>query len=262
MPVMDGLEAARTIRARWPERKVLMLTTFNDDQYAFEALKSGASGYMLKNAEPEALIRSIRSCLTGGLFLQDDVAAKVIPRLLKRDDPKQDNAEKTSGIWNRMILSPLHKTEMYTGHLLYCFLIGFVQILLVFLIFYGFGFNLGERFGMLLVVVAIFTLTMVSFAMLISGITRTPESFNTVFTSIVPLLPLLSGVYIPPAMNNNPILLAVAEFIPLTHAMTALMGITVFNMGWSELSIPIAKLLLIGVICMGIGINLVERQKA
>lgn len=84
MPVMNGLEAARTIRKRWPDRKVLMLTTFNDDEYALEALKLGASGYVLKDAEPGALIRSIRSCLTGGLSLQDDVAAKVIPRLLQR----------------------------------------------------------------------------------------------------------------------------------------------------------------------------------
>ncbi|OOC61125.1 response regulator transcription factor [Paenibacillus ihbetae] len=91
MPEMSGLEAARTIRARWPKMKVLMLTTFNDDQYAMEALKIGASGYMLKDAEPEALIRAIRSCLTGGLPLQEDVAAKVIPKLLEdRNELKVD----------------------------------------------------------------------------------------------------------------------------------------------------------------------------
>lgn len=83
MPEMNGLEAARIIRARWPRSKVLILTTFNDDQYALEALKLGVNGYMLKDAEPAALIRSIRSCLSGGLSIQDDVAAKVIPQLLK-----------------------------------------------------------------------------------------------------------------------------------------------------------------------------------
>ncbi|WP_080838221.1 response regulator [Cohnella massiliensis] len=91
MPEMNGLEALRAIRSRWPRTKVLMLTTFNDDQYAFEALKNGVDGYMLKDAEPEALIRSIRSCLLGGLSLQEEVAAKVIPRLLKgQDEPAVD----------------------------------------------------------------------------------------------------------------------------------------------------------------------------
>ncbi|MCR8643818.1 response regulator transcription factor [Paenibacillus sp. N1-5-1-14] len=85
MPEMDGLEATRIIRSRWPSCKVLILTTFNDDEYAVKALKSGASGYMLKDAEPAMLIRSIRSCLSGGMALQDDVAAKVIPRLLKSE---------------------------------------------------------------------------------------------------------------------------------------------------------------------------------
>ncbi|MDF2926571.1 MAG: DNA-binding response regulator [Paenibacillaceae bacterium] len=83
MPEMNGLEATRIIRSRWPRSKVLILTTFNDDEYAVDALKSGASGYMLKNAEPAELIRAIRSCLSGGMALSDDVAAKVIPRLLK-----------------------------------------------------------------------------------------------------------------------------------------------------------------------------------
>lgn len=82
MPEMSGLEALRIIRSRWPRCKVLMLTTFNDDEYALEAMKSGAHGYMLKDAEPGALVRSIRSCLSGGLSLQEDVAAKLIPRLL------------------------------------------------------------------------------------------------------------------------------------------------------------------------------------
>ena len=88
MPGMDGLEAARRILSRWPDRKVMMLTTFNDDEYALEALKLGASGYMLKDADPAALIRSIRSCLSGGLSLEEQVAAKVMPRLLGKTEAK------------------------------------------------------------------------------------------------------------------------------------------------------------------------------
>lgn len=89
MPEMDGLEAARIIHSRWPKCKILMLTTFNDDEYALQALKNGANGYMLKDAEPEELIRAIRSCLSGGLSLQDHVAAKVMPRLIKQTEVKE-----------------------------------------------------------------------------------------------------------------------------------------------------------------------------
>lgn len=89
MPVMDGLEAARIIHIRWPKCKIIILTTFNDDEYALQALKSGANGYMLKDAEPEELIRALRSCLAGGLSLQDHVAAKVMPRLIKQTEVKE-----------------------------------------------------------------------------------------------------------------------------------------------------------------------------
>ncbi|WP_188207503.1 response regulator [Alkalibacillus aidingensis] len=84
MPKIDGLEVAKIIRERWPEMKVLMLTTFNDDEYALEALRIGAHGYMLKDADAEWLIKSIKSCLAGGLQIQGEVAAKVVPRLLHK----------------------------------------------------------------------------------------------------------------------------------------------------------------------------------
>lgn len=84
MPVMDGIQAARRILARWPAQKVLFLTTFNDEEYALEALKMGVSGYLLKNADAEQLIHSIHACLAGGLEIEGQVAAKVVPKLLRR----------------------------------------------------------------------------------------------------------------------------------------------------------------------------------
>lgn len=86
MPEMNGLDAAGVIRSRWPECKVLILTTFNDDEYALKALYNGANGFMLKDAEPERLIHSIRSCLSGGLAIEEHVAAKIVPRLLQKGE--------------------------------------------------------------------------------------------------------------------------------------------------------------------------------
>ncbi|GIN63405.1 DNA-binding response regulator [Robertmurraya siralis] len=89
MPVMDGIEAAKMIHARWPHIKILMLTTFDDNQYVLEALKIGVSGYILKSGDTESLLRSIRSALAGGLSIEDRVAAKVMPLLLKRGEEKE-----------------------------------------------------------------------------------------------------------------------------------------------------------------------------
>lgn len=86
MPVMDGIEAAKIIHSRWPDTKILMLTTFDDKQYVIESLKIGVSGYVLKTGDTDSLLRSIRSALTGGLSIEDQVAAKVVPLLLKQEE--------------------------------------------------------------------------------------------------------------------------------------------------------------------------------
>lgn len=96
MPEMTGLEAMRVIKRRWPEMKILILTTFNDEDYAMEALINGANGYMLKDANAEELIRSIYSCLKGGLSIEDQVAAKVLPALIKKETQREFNSSLTN----------------------------------------------------------------------------------------------------------------------------------------------------------------------
>ncbi len=90
MPVLDGIEAAKVIHTRWPETKILMLTTFDDQQYVMDALKIGVSGYLLKTGDTESLLRSIRSAWTGGMPIEDQVAAKVMPLLLNREEHPND----------------------------------------------------------------------------------------------------------------------------------------------------------------------------
>lgn len=84
MPEMNGIEATKRIRNQYPEVKIIILTTFDDEEYAFETLKDGASGFLLKSSEPEKLLSSIHSVLNGGLVLQEDVAAKLMPKLLQQ----------------------------------------------------------------------------------------------------------------------------------------------------------------------------------
>ncbi|MFL2076612.1 response regulator [Marinilactibacillus psychrotolerans] len=84
MPEMNGLEAGKIIRNQHPQTIILMLTTFNDEEYALEALKNKANGYLLKDGDSFELIKSVKSALNGGLVIQDHVAARVMPTLLDR----------------------------------------------------------------------------------------------------------------------------------------------------------------------------------
>ncbi|MFS8651945.1 MAG: response regulator transcription factor, partial [Caldibacillus sp.] len=85
MPVMDGLEATKIIKSRWPDVKILILTTFNDDEYAIQALKYGANAFMLKTAEQKELVAAVYSCMRGAMPIHEDVTAKVMPKLLEKE---------------------------------------------------------------------------------------------------------------------------------------------------------------------------------
>lgn len=78
MPVMNGLEATRRIRAVHHPAEIIVLTTFNRDDYLFEALDAGAAGFLLKNAEPEKLLESIRTVAAGDALLAPEVTRRVI----------------------------------------------------------------------------------------------------------------------------------------------------------------------------------------
>lgn len=85
MPVCDGVMGTRKIAERYPKVKILILTTFSDDNYIFEALKAGASGYLLKDVESEEIGNSIRTVYKGGMLISRDVAARVVNGLRNLD---------------------------------------------------------------------------------------------------------------------------------------------------------------------------------
>ncbi|MFW6034181.1 MAG: response regulator [bacterium] len=82
MPVLDGLAALREITAdpALADVRVIVLTTFELDEYVFEALRSGASGFVLKDADPEELLRAVRVVADGGSLLSPSVTRRVIDR--------------------------------------------------------------------------------------------------------------------------------------------------------------------------------------
>lgn len=78
MPVLDGVAATRRLRELLPESRVIVLTTFDDDEHVFEGLRAGAAGYLLKDVSSEKLVEAIRTTARGESFLQPSVAAKVL----------------------------------------------------------------------------------------------------------------------------------------------------------------------------------------
>jgi DNA-binding NarL/FixJ family response regulator len=87
MPTMDGVEATRRLCAQWDTARVLILTTFENDEYVFEGLRAGALGYLLKDVSGQELAQAIRTVAGGGALIQPSVAAKVVAEFARLAAP-------------------------------------------------------------------------------------------------------------------------------------------------------------------------------
>lgn len=78
MPTMDGVECTKIVKEKYPEIKIIVLTTFDDDKYVFSALKYGASGYLLKGISVDELEKAIHVVYSGGAMINPEIASKVV----------------------------------------------------------------------------------------------------------------------------------------------------------------------------------------
>lgn len=78
MPGLNGIEATRQIRTSYPQVKVLVLTTYDDDEWVFDAIRAGASGYLLKDTPREEVIKAVRGTAAGKTFVDPSVAGKLL----------------------------------------------------------------------------------------------------------------------------------------------------------------------------------------
>lgn len=103
MPLLDGVAATRRISQNHPNSKVIVLTTFDEDEYVFDGLRAGAVGYLLKDVSSDKLVEAIRAAAQGNSFLQPSVAAKVIAEF-SRLTPTKKAAQET-------LVEPLSERE-------------------------------------------------------------------------------------------------------------------------------------------------------
>ncbi|MCA9987598.1 MAG: response regulator transcription factor [Anaerolineales bacterium] len=87
MPQMDGVEATGKLMAQHPAARILILTTFDDDEYVFRALEAGALGYMLKDVSGDELATAVRTIAAGNALLGQSVARKVLAQALRPQPP-------------------------------------------------------------------------------------------------------------------------------------------------------------------------------
>jgi len=95
MPILDGVAATRQLRDEQPDCRVIVLTTFDDDEMVFDGLRAGAVGYLLKDASSQKLAEAIRVAARGETFLQPSVAAKVVAEFARLT---RKNAEISSSL--------------------------------------------------------------------------------------------------------------------------------------------------------------------
>ncbi|CAM5208456.1 LuxR family two component transcriptional regulator OS=Ureibacillus acetophenoni OX=614649 GN=SAMN05877842_10736 PE=4 SV=1 [Ureibacillus acetophenoni] len=122
MPEMDGIQATKKIKSKWPTVEVLMLTSFSDKDHVLPAIEAGAAGYQLKDIEPDDLVDSIRKIMRGESILHPAATTTIEEKIREEENlphiknpltPREQDvlAELTKGKSNREIASSLFVTE-------------------------------------------------------------------------------------------------------------------------------------------------------
>lgn len=101
MPEMNGVECTKLIKQRWPDIAVLVLTTFDDGEYIVDALRFGASGYLLKDISGVKLIQAVKDAFNGDTILPSSVAARIAGKISEKTIDPSERLKKVLGLSER-----------------------------------------------------------------------------------------------------------------------------------------------------------------
>ena len=101
MPELDGLEATRRLLSRDGRTRVLILTTFDADEYVYDAMRAGASGFLLKDVRPEQLADAVRDVAAGDALLAPAITRRLIEQFVRRPPPGADKPEELADLTQR-----------------------------------------------------------------------------------------------------------------------------------------------------------------
>lgn len=169
--------------------------------------------------------------------------------------------EKRSGVWDRMIVSPIRRWEMYVANFLYSFLIGYIQVITVFLIFrFIVKVDFHGTFLQALLVMIPYVLAIVALSILITGAVHTIQQYNAVIPIITVSMAMIGGAFWPLEIVESKFMLLLSKIVPITYGMEALNGVTLYGYSFEQTLFPISILLLMSVIMTGVGIHLMEKR--
>ena len=184
-------------------------------------------------------------------FVIYTIAYNVLPILI----------EKTEGIWDRMILSPVKKWEMYGANFIYSFITGYIQVLIIFFIFrYFVGVDFNGQFFKACLLLLPYVFAIVALSILLTAIVKNVQQFNAVIPIVSVSFAMIGGAYWPLEIVESPLLLFLAKLNPITYGMEILKGVAIYGYSFQELVFPISILLIMGVVMTGVGIRLMEKR--
>ncbi|MUK88816.1 ABC transporter permease [Ornithinibacillus sp. L9] len=184
-------------------------------------------------------------------FVIYTIAYNVLPILI----------EKKEGVWDRVILSPVRKWEMYVANLIYSFITGYLQILIIFFVFrYLVGVDFNGNFFITLGLLIPYVFAIVSLSVVITAIVKNVQQFNAVIPIVAVSMAMIGGAYWPLEIVESKVILTLSKVNPLTYGMEVLNGFAIYGYSVEELLFPISILVMMGVLLMGLGIHLMERR--
>lgn len=168
--------------------------------------------------------------------------------------------EKRTGTWDRLIMTPLKKTQIYLGNLFHYFLVGLLQIVLSFFILTNLlGIDMGTSYIPMAAVVLSFIFTIVSLGILLVSMAPTPQSLQVTIPIVTTAMAMLGGAFWPIDLVENRFLLFLGDLMPIKYGLESMVDVIIDGYTLTDILRPLGILLLMGTLFMGIGINLMER---
>lgn len=170
--------------------------------------------------------------------------------------------ERRNHIWDRLTVSAIKRSEVYIANLLYSFLLGYLQVVIILSVFYfGVGIDFYGGFLKSLLVVIPYLLCIVAICLFIASIAGTPGKFNAYISILAVPLAMLGGAYWPLEIVTSKVILALSYISPIMYGLELLNDVTLYKTTFNELIQPLGILLFMTVIFMGIGINVMEKKE-